>query len=93
MLCEICHKSSGNFSAILGDIYYRNICLSCKSANMKISSGHARWSRSIDVEDHEADIQQPWNADGTINTRFAQLYPEQAKAVFTAEELDKAMRR
>lgn len=64
----------------------------CKLSNATVSSGHANWSRTIDVEDHEADIQQPYNSDGTINTRFAKLYPKQAKALFTPVQLREAER-
>lgn len=60
--------------------------------NNKVSSGHAEWNRTIDMQDHEADIQQPYNKDGTINTRFAKLYPKQAKALFTEVELRNANR-
>jgi hypothetical protein len=52
-----------------------------------VSSGDARWQRTIDAEDHEAEIQQPWNADGSINTRFAKLYPTQAAALFSEKEI------
>lgn len=55
-----------------------------------MSSGHARWNRSIDTEDHEHEIQQPYNADGSINTKFAKLYPMQAGKLFTPEEIRRA---
>ena len=58
---------------------------------MQVSSGDARWQRTIDLENHEADIQQPYNADGSINVRFARLYPKQAAALFSKEQLRKAM--
>lgn len=85
--CEICHDNVGTFSAIIDEIYYKNLCLKCKSKNIKISSGHARWARSVDLEDHEADIMQPFNADGSINTRFAKLYPKQAAELFDQQQL------
>lgn len=89
--CELCLENEATVSAIIDGVYYRNACDLCNS-NGGVSSGYARWLRSIDAEDREADIQQPWNSDGTINTRFAKLYPKQAAAVFTPDELDKAMR-
>lgn len=92
MLCEICAQNSADASAIVRGVYYKNICLFCRMNGNEVSSGHAVWSRGIDVEDHEADIMQPYNSDGTINTRFAKLYPKQAKALFTEEQLRNAER-
>jgi len=92
MLCEICDKLPATSSAIIDGTYYKNVCEPCKTAHVRVSSGHARWSRSIDVEDHEHEIQQPWNSDGTINARFAKLYPTQAKALFSDDELRRANR-
>lgn len=74
--------------------YYPNLCAGCKaslSTGQSASSGHARWSRTIDAEDHEADIQQPFNKDGTPNGKFVRLYPEQARAVMTDEQMRKAV--
>ena len=90
--CDICHLNSSSCSAIVNGVYYKDVCDDCKLSNNTVSSGHAVWSRSIDVEDNEALIQQPYNADGTINTRFAKLYPTQAKALFTSEQLRNANR-
>lgn len=88
--CDICKINHADYSAILDGKYYSRVCRSCKTAHNQVSSGHARWSRGIDLEDNEHEIQQPYNADGTINVRFAKLYPEQAKALFTDEEIRKA---
>lgn len=90
--CDSCRKNEGLLSAVVGGVYYKNICSHCNSKNSGVNSGHARWLRSVDAEDHEAEIQQPYNADGTINIRFAKLYPKQARAVFSDDELDRAMR-
>ena len=92
MLCELCEKNPSSASAILNGTYYKNICNDCKLSNNRVSSGHAVWQRGIDVENHEADIQQPYNSDGSINTRFAKLYPKQAKSLFTPEQLREAER-
>lgn len=89
-LCEICGSNQGTFSAILGENYYKSVCQNCKDKRNIVSSGHARWNRSIDLEDHEHEIQQPYNADGTINVRFAKLYPKQAQKLFTPEQLRQA---
>jgi len=91
-LCAICHQNKGDSSAIIGGVYYKRVCDRCKLRGAQASAGHARWSRSIDLEDHEHEIQQPYNADGTINARFAKLYPAQAKILFTSEQLRDANR-
>lgn len=88
MRCESClkNKPKGK-SAIVNGVYYRNICDGCLVDANQVSSGHARWQRSTDLEDHEHEIQQPHNKDGSINARFAKLYPEQAKALFTDKQI------
>lgn len=93
MLCELCQKNKSSCSAVIDGQYYRGVCSACKTAKLVISSGHARWERSIDIEDHEHEIQQPYNADGSINTLFAKLYPVQAKALFTEDKMRDANRR
>lgn len=90
MLCEICKTNSSDCAAVIKGVYYKNLCFFCKMSGNAVSSGHAVWSRGIDLQDHEADIQQPWNADGTINTRFVKLYPKQAKHLFTEEQIRNA---
>ena len=89
--CDLCGKEA-TLSAVVNGVYYKHICVYCNSKGSQVSSGHARWERGLDAEDREADIQQPYNSDGTINTRFAKLYPKQAEALFSKEELDKAIR-
>lgn len=80
-------------SAIIDGVYHKNVCGTCNAKANVVSSGHARWARSIDAEDREADVQQPYNADGSINVRFAKMHPVQAKALFTSEEIAKADRK
>lgn len=89
--CDVCLINNSEISAVIDGVYYKNVCLPCNGKD-QVSSGHARWLRSIDAEDNEAAIQQPYNSDGTINTRFAKLYPKQAAALFSDEELRKANR-
>jgi hypothetical protein len=87
-LCESCRKKEAKISAVVDGVY-KQLCYSCRP-KPQVNSGHARWSRSLDLEDHEWEIQQPYNSDGSINPRFAKLYPEQAKRLFTEEQLRKA---
>lgn len=84
--CAICKTNPATISAIIDGVYYKALCASCKPLP-KVSSGHARWQRDIDVIDHEADIQQPYNSDGSINAKFAKLYPKQAKALFSDKQI------
>jgi len=87
-VCETCKIRTASIGIIIGDKYH-NVCAECKPLP-RVSSGHARWSRGIDIEDREADVQQPYNKDGSINTRFAKLYPKQAKALFSDDDIRKA---
>ena len=92
MKCQICQQNPATVSAVIDGVYYKHLCHSCKSARNQISSGHARWARSVDLEDHEADIQQPYNADGTVNADFARLYPDKARAIFSEKQIRDANR-
>lgn len=95
MNCENCHQNKSNRSAVIKGVYYSALCDTC-FANLNksqvTSSGHARWARSIDLEDHEADIQQPWGKDGKPNAKFIKLYPKQAAAVFDKKQMRDASR-
>lgn len=91
--CSECLREDGSITAVIQGRYYPSLCGACKArlnAGQAVSSGAARWSRTIDLEDHEADIQQPHNADGTPNGRFCRLYPDKAKYLFTDEQIRRA---
>lgn len=89
--CVSCNlDKTPTHSLVFAGRYYKGICEDCKRLllhSQQPSSGHARWQRSIDLEDHEADIQQPYNSDGSINSRFAKLYPKQAAALFNPKQI------
>jgi hypothetical protein len=89
-LCERCHQNKSSIGVVIQGVYYK-LCMACKPLP-KVSSGHARWSRSIDLEDHEADVQQPYGADGKPNATFVKLYPKQASAVFSDEQIKDILR-
>lgn len=89
--CDLCGIRDGNLSAVVRGIFYKHVCIMCNS-NDQVSSGHARWLRSVDAEDHQFDLAQPYNADGTPNSDFIRAYPKQSEAVFTKEQMDKAVR-
>lgn len=90
--CEICSENNGSVSAVIDGEYYKHVCSVCKGRSGQVSSGHARWARDMDIQDHEFDLAQPYNADGTPNATFIKAYPEQSAAVFTKEQMDKAIR-
>lgn len=94
-LCTRCGRNPITGSIVVNGVYYADICNACKLLlnPPKISSGDARLHRVLDLEDHLADVQQPYNADGTINVQFARMYPRQAKAAgITDEQLRRASR-
>jgi len=90
--CEICLTNPGNLSAVIGGTYYKHVCTACNGKGAGVSSGHAKWMRSIDAEDHQFDLAQPYNADGTPNADFIKAYPKQSAAVFSKDDMDKAVR-
>lgn len=87
-LCDSCEINKASIKAIV-DGEYVHLCRDCRPRPV-VNSGHARWERDIDFLDHEADLLQPYNADGSINTNFARLYPKQAAALFTPEQIRRA---
>lgn len=91
-LCARCKKNNAKrgSSAILNGEFYELICESCLNSTIQVTSGAARWERTIDAEDHEADIQQPYSADGSINRKFISLYPDKARAIFSEEQIRNA---
>lgn len=92
MNCVKCGLKPATVSAVLEGEYYRFLCEDCRP-QPKVNSGHARWERSIDLEDHLIDIMQPFNADGSRNADFIKVYPKQAAAIFTKEQMDDTLRR
>jgi len=90
VFCEICQKNPADIGVVTDGIYL-HVCSSCRPLP-GVSSGHAKWARTIDMEDHEADIQQPRNKDGSVNTRFAKLYPDKARVIFSEKEIRDANR-
>lgn len=92
-ICELCDMPAIK-SSIIGDIYYRHLCMACYDRLMtphKPSSGEAAYNRGRDLEEHEADIMQPM-AGGKLSPEFVHLYPEQARKMFSDDEIDQATR-
>jgi hypothetical protein len=94
--CSECKTADSTIRAMIQGTYYPNLCADCKallSAGQSISSGHARWSRTVDTEDHSFDIIQPYGADGKPNADFIKTYPQQSSAIFSEKEMSDAVRR
>lgn len=95
MKCEICEKyRETTKGAIVHDFYYKSICRGCYAEllHAKASSGQARYNRDRDVEEHEADIIQPWDGDGKPSAEFLKLYPEQSRTMFGEDGMRAAER-
>lgn len=95
MTCEVCNTNESTGSAIIQNTYYPCICSPCKqkfNVGQSVSTGAARWNRTIDIEDHVVDIAQPWGNDGKPNPVFIQAYPDKARTHFTEEQLRDAYR-
>lgn len=93
-MCSRCIKRPARMSSLINGVYYRDLCYICHgelTAGHTVSSGQAVYNRNRDVEEHEADIRQPYT-DGKPDAGFIHLYPEQAKRMFTPEELDQGTR-
>jgi hypothetical protein len=92
MKCGIC-SSKATKSSIISGVYYANICDSCYTARITPnSSGEAAYNRSIDIQDNEADIIQPFDGSGKPSADFIRLYPESAAKTMTQEQIEKAFR-
>jgi hypothetical protein len=93
--CEVCRKRRPTKGSIVGEFYYKDICDPCYSNLMVMetpSSGQASYNRGRETEEHEADIIQPYNGDGSPSTDFIRLYPDQARTMFSDEDMNRATR-
>ena len=90
MKCLKCKKNRATVSAIVNGELVKDICESCYQ-NLVISnsqsSGSANYERERSIENNAADLAQPHGADGKPSSAFIRLYPNQAKQMFTPEEL------
>lgn len=94
MKCEVCQQPREGKGSIVNGIYYSHICVPCYDRLLQgqtVSSGQAAYNRDRDFEDHEADIRQPYS-NGQADKEFIRLYPEQARQMFSAEEIKAAER-
>jgi hypothetical protein len=95
MKCEVCNQVKNTKGSIIGEFYYKAICTQCYNELMEpetASSGQAVYNRRIDQQDHEAEIMQPYNGDGMPSAEFIRLYPEQARTMFSDDDMNRATR-
>lgn len=85
--CDGCTQKRETTGAIIKG-KYGQYCRDCRTlANRTQSSGFAQWSRERDREDNSRDLIQPWDRNGVPNRDFIREYPDEAKQMFTEEEL------
>lgn len=87
--CSRCKQRDPSVSAVIDGELVKDICEPCYSelvAGKHELSSQASFNRNRDMEDHAADVAQP-RVGGKPNTDFIRNYPEQAKSIFTEEEL------
>lgn len=96
MKCVMCKSSENVRQAIVGGIYYRQICNGCvadmQSTN-SFSSGFQGFDRRRQYEDHAQDTVQPWDAMGKPRAEFYRLYPRQALKLFSKDEIEQIKRQ
>lgn len=90
--CFKCKSRPAEVSAILKGIYYSKLCRICLAGGHVVSSGQASYNRARDLEEHEADVIQPYEG-GLPSARFIHLYPERARQLFSDDQIDKAIRK
>lgn len=91
MKCLKCNLRISSRSGIIKGEYYPELCDWCVVSGQGESSGAASYNRQRDLEDHNADMVQPY-AGGLPNPEFVKLYPERARQLFSETELDSAVR-
>lgn len=94
MKCEVCQQPKQTKTSIIDGKYYQSICHSCYEklvSHETASSGQAGYNRDRDAEEHEADTRQPYS-NGQPDKEFIRLYPEQAKTMFSPDEIARSER-
>jgi len=84
--CNKCSQPKDNMeSAVIGDVYYENICADCLSDNHSIPLD-GQFNREREREDYKKELIQPYK-EGAINKDFVEAYPEEAKKMFSEQQL------
>lgn len=65
-------------------------CMDCiRLDNRQMSVNAVQYGRDRDREDHARDLIQPRDRNGYPSAEFIKEYPEEAKKLFSEEELEK----
>ena len=73
---------------VLNEVYYQGVCHNCIAGSFSQPVGDAKFGRDREREDRAKDIIQPF-VGGKANPEFAKAYPDQAKEMFSKDELKK----
>lgn len=92
--CESCGQDTATRTAVIGDRYYKSVCLPCLGRREDgLSSNAAGNERRRQYEDYAQDTIQPYDAAGKPNPEFYRLYPKSAPKVFTKAEIEQVKRK
>lgn len=89
--CQICKLYPAEKAGIIKDTYYRNVCQNCINMSFNVSAGLASYNRARDLEEHEADIMQPYEG-GLPSKRFIHLYPERSRELWSEDQINQSIR-
>lgn len=85
--CDGCGQVADTTGAII-DGRFGQYCRNCRSKLRRLSlGGNAQHYRDKDRSDNARDLIQPWDSRGAPNRDFIQNYPEEARNMFTEDEL------
>lgn len=86
--CDGCNKVAELTGAVLGG-RFGHYCAGCIAGAVRNDDPRlAQYERDRDLDAHAADILTPWTQRGKPHKDFIRLYPEEAKQIFTKEELE-----
>lgn len=89
MICDGCKLDKPQLRGAIVKGKFGQYCSACLDGAKRMpSTGSAQYSRDRDRSDHEVDLLQPWDVRGSPNTEFIRRYPDEAKDMFTQEELE-----
>jgi hypothetical protein len=88
MICNGCGNEHNVLRGAIIEGTFGQFCGACIARVTRMASpGHAAYSRAADRADHAADLIQPWDVKGRPSRDFITNYPDEAKDMFTPEEL------
>lgn len=88
MPCTLCSNTYLTLRIGVLNGQFGKFCANCIAGNSRSAhSGHANYLRARDREDNSKDLLQPWDRSGKPNREFIREYPEEAKTIFSPQEL------